>query len=445
MPRLAIIDQVVSAGGVERFLHGLVGGMLDLSEIKGWDITILLNRYNSGGRLVKWPEHLIAPNLRVAYLGDDRWSRLLDRLARPRLILGIPGTGWAQAAIPRMLRRYGTPRMRMHAGDDRLRIEHCCSQQRFDVVYFSYPYLMDCPRMDVPLIATAHDFNYKRFSTFGPAIRDQIERQTPEWFHRCRRIVVSSEFMASELRHFYPEHAGKVRVIRLGIPASATSPASIDVEAYGRRLDLPKRFLLTAGWIVPHKNQKVLFEALGRLRGKGIDMPLVCVGPNSGQLQADKKEEAAGYVVELLRTAENASLCSGRDFRGLGYVDDFELECLYRLAAGLVLPSLYEAGSFPLIEAARAHCPIACSRIPAHVEQANLLGNNIWLFEPSDPADLADVIEAMLSQRETAAQRATRAAELVGQSYSWQKAAEGYLSVFREAMQTDVQTGGGRT
>ena len=432
MPKLAIIDQVVSAGGVERFLHGLVGGMLELPEIHEWDITILLNRYNSGGYRVEWPEHLKAPNIHVDYMFDDRLSKLLNRLANSGRIWNIWGTGFAKSRIPWMLRKYGTPWLRRHAGDAQLWIEHYCQQQRFDVAYFSYPFLMECPQVPMPMIATPHDFNWKRFNTFGSALCSQIERQMPEWLHRCHRLVVSSEFMASELRHFYPEFADKVRVVRFGIPSSAHIPTEVEFKDYCHRVGLPEQFLLTVGWIVPHKNQKVLFEALGLLRGKGINIPLVCVGPDSSMLQPGNRQKATGYVGEVLSLAEDLGLRYGRDFWGLGYVNDFELECIYRLATALVMPSLYEAGSFPAAEAARAQCPVACSRIPAHVDQAELLGNNIRLFDPHDAKSLADTIEQMLKYTEVTTERAKRAAEMVGQVYSWQKAAQGYLAVFQD-------------
>ena len=434
----------MSAGGVERFLHGLVGGLLELPEIKEWKITILLNRYNSGGYVVRWPENLTAPNVCVRYLCDeDRLSRFLNRLSKAQSIRGIPGTARAQRIIPLLLGRYGTSWLRRHA-DVRSWIEHYCLQRQFDVVYFSYPYGMECPRIPMPMVATPHDFNYKRFNTLAPATRAQIDRQMPEWLSRCRQLVVSSKFMASELCHFYPEFANKVRVVCLGIPGGSRVPTELELESYWQSIGLPQRFLLNTGWIAPHKNQKVLFEALGLLQRKGINIPLVCVGPNSDQLQPSNKRRAGGYVREVLQVAEHFGLQYGRDFLGLGYVDDFELECLYRLALIVVVPSLYEAGSFAIIEAVRAQCPVACSRIPAHIEQANLIGNNVWLFEPFEARNLADTIEQMLAHTEVTTERAVRAAEMVGQAYSWQKAAAGYLSVFQEVVEGSITRVGGR-
>ena len=139
-----------------------------------------------------------------------------------------------------------------------------------------------------------------------------------------------------------------------------------------------------------------------------------------------------------MRVSQNLGLQYERDFWALGYVDDFELQCLYHMAKALVMPTIYQAGSFPIIEAAIASCPVICSNIPVHVEQAELLGNNIWLFDPQDANNLADIIEQMLINIEVTSKRAKLAAEMVGQVYSWQMAAEGYLSVFREALKGSI-------
>ncbi len=435
MPSLAIVDQIVSAGGVERFLHGLVGGLLELSEIKEWDITILLNRYNSGGYLVRWPEHLTAPNLHVHYLFDDsRLSRLCHRLAKARRIWGIPGTARVQRLIPWLIRRFGPSRLLRYAGDAKFWLEDYFLHRQFDVVYFSYPYGMECPRIAASMVATPHDFNYKRFNTWGPALRAQIDRQMPEWLRRCRQLVVSSEFMASELRYFYPEFARKVRVVRPGIPGATRIPTNQEMGAYRERMGLPQQFLLTTGWIVPHKNQRVLFEALGKLRTKGSNIPLVCVGPNSDQLQPCNNSRPVGYVKEVLQAAQHFGLQYGRDFWGLGYVDDFELECLYRLATALVAPTLYEAGSFPVREAMRAGCPVICSRIPSLVEEVNLAEGNACMFEPSDSQHLATVIEEVIADPAKMRERSQRAARIVPHVFSWRKAAASYFATFKELM-----------
>ena len=41
MPRSAIIDQTVSAGGAERFLHGLLVGAIEARIIDDWEIALV--------------------------------------------------------------------------------------------------------------------------------------------------------------------------------------------------------------------------------------------------------------------------------------------------------------------------------------------------------------------------------------------------------------------
>lgn len=430
LPRLAIIDQFVSAGGVERFLHGLIRGLLEIPAFSRWEVVVVLAPRNSAGYRTQWPEELRAPNLKYTYMYDAFIPSILYKLATANRIGGLYGTAMLQRAIPNMLKRHGPPSLRRLC-DHRLWIEHYCMRQYFDLVYFSYPYFMDYPRLTMPMVATPHDFNYWRFRDSKPQAFAQVSHQMTGWLSACRVLVVSSNFIEDELGSLYPDFEHKARVIRLGIPmGGAVTPT--DVEHLRKRLRLPDRFLLTSGWIVPHKNQKVLVEAMGHLLQKGIKLPLVFTGPNSSELQPANRHRAVGYIKELLQACDALGMRYGVDYWGLGYVTDFELECLYRLATALVMPTLYEAGSFPVREAMRAGCPVICSQIPALIEEVGLVGNNAWMFDPSDPEELAQTIEQVLSHPEMTRERAERAAQLVTQVFSWRRTAEGYLSVFEE-------------
>lgn len=180
---------------------------------------------------------------------------------------------------------------------------------------------------------------------------------------------------------------------------------------------------------MPHKNQKVVFKALGELRKKGVNISLVCVGPNSDQLQSTSGRQVGGYIGEMLDVARQFNLECGCDFFGLGYVDDFSLECIYQLAAALVVPSLYEAGSFPAREAMRNECPVILSQIPALMEEFSVIQGNAWVFEPENALDLAKTIENVLLNIADTERKAKLASQIVTQKYSWEKTARGYLQI----------------
>lgn len=422
MPKLAIIDQCVSAGGVERFIHGLVGGMIGLPVFREWDVTILINRYNTAGLEVRWPEYLTSPNLHVRYIFDDKWGSFVNRLTKPRRIWRIPGTGVLRWEAFLLIAR--------------LWIEMECRRENYDVVYSPYPYLMICPDIKMPLVATPHDFNWKHVQLHSASFLGRIlhDLVTPGWLHKCHSAVVSSEFIADEIRRFYPKESNKISVVRPGTPSDRCRPGEKDLEEYRNSAGLPSQFLLTAGWILPHKNQKVLVEALGKLKRRGINIPIVFTGPNSNLLGPGARGLNPEYLIEMVQMADRLGLRYGHDYFGLGYVSDFELDCLYSLGSALLAPALYEAGSFPILEAVKARCPVLCSNIPAYAEQNSLLGHNLRVFDPRDPLEVAVAIEELWFNRQEALKRAENAAALLDQVYSWRKAATGYVDIFSSAL-----------
>jgi len=435
MPRLAIIDQTVSAGGVERFLHGLIGGAIASGVIEDWKIVLVRSRLNSAQIELPWPRHLRHANLHLHDLGaDNPLCRLLDRVTRHGRLFGIRGSGFALQKMANAIRAIGPDCWRAYCGDTRLWIERYLRENRFDVVYFSYPFFLDPPRLAAPMISTPHDFIFKYGLSGTPAIRRRLDAEVPRWLEACAEVVVSSQFVADDLKRFYPNWAHKAQVIRLGIPSAERQPTPSEVEQFRKSRGLPETFVLVVGWIVEHKNQKVVFEAIARLRDSGRRISLVLVGPNShvlAEATRDRKPASSTYVGQIAQFCEDAKIEHGSDYFSLGYIDDFGLECLYRCATMLIVPTLVEAGSFPAIEAMRIGCPVAFSSAPVYREMIDLVDGNAWIFPPHDSSALADLIAGVAGNRQEAQRRAAKAQEMVPRIFSWEKAAEGYFSVFR--------------
>ena len=435
MPRLAIIDQTVSAGGVERFLHGLIGGAIESGVIENWEIVLVRSRLNSAQIELPWPLHLRHPNLHLHTLGaTNRLSRFLDYLARHGRIFGIRGSGLLLKKLADGVRGLGPDFWRTYCGDVRLWIERYLRENRFDIAYFSYPFFLDPPRAGVPMVATPHDFIFKYGLSGTPAIRRQLDAEVPRWLDACQEVAVSSQFVADDLKRFYPKWAHKAQVIRLGIPSAAQEPTALEIEQFRKSRDLPETFVLVVGWIVEHKNQKVVFEAVAELRDRGLKIPLVLVGPNShllAEATRGRKPPASTYIGQIAQFCEKANLEHGSDYFSLGYVDDFGLECLYHCATMLIVPTLVEAGSFPAIEAMRVGCPVAFSRAPVYREMIELVDGNAWTFPAKDSAALADLIAEVVGNSQEARGRAEKARAIVPRIFSWKRAAEGYFSVFQ--------------
>lgn len=420
----------MSAGGVERVLRGLARAFLDLPEARGWEITFLLSRYNSAHRRCEWPPSLTGPNLKVEWLGEhSAASRFLDPLAHAQGIGGLGFTripGWFAA---RAIRRVGPRAWRAWVGDTRALLSNL--GRRFDLLYFTYPVVLAAPDLDVPIASTPQDFNFKHFSGASSPLRWIHERATRSWLERSDRLLLSSGAVKEELLRFYPEYAPKAEVVRLGVDAAASAPPADEIEQVRVARGLPGEFVLVAGWVIPHKNQLAVVEAVAALRQRGHPLPIVFVGPNATDL-ADETDSVrrSPYALEVRAAMKRHGLVAGRDFHALGYVSDAELQCVYRLATMLAVPSLYEGFGLPGLEAMRAGCPAVYASIPPLEEQNELLGRTIRTFDPKDPAALARELEWILTHRDEARAAARAAAARIPEVYDWRRTARGYLDAF---------------
>jgi glycosyltransferase involved in cell wall biosynthesis len=436
---LVIIDPSVSAAGVERFLSGLLGGLLQLPRIDGWDVDLYINASNTAGERVLWPESIAAGRANVIYFPEGADSPALNQLFFSSNKLR--GTRKVRRVIGETLRDYGPRKLRELLGNHRAMIERYLLDHPHDVVYFPYPFHLSCPRVQAPTVITPHDFGFWHFERSTRHYLRRMQRDMKDFVESSSMIVVSTEFIAGEVRALFPAAAGKIKVVSAGIPRGERRPGAEDLAASREKFDLPEPYIMNVGWIFEHKNHPVIIKALGELKKRRVPVILLLVGPNSAEVNDPAKSGLSRDVLRVLRTASEEGLEPGRDFRGIGFVDDFDLECLYAQAATLVVSSLYEAGSFPIIEAMAAGCPVVCSDIPPFLDQVEAVAGNAVTFDPHDHMALADALQRIIEEPGEARAMAERAAELVVETYSWEKMALGYLDAFEEAMRIGKKRG----
>ena len=97
---------------------------------------------------------------------------------------------------------------------------------------------------------------------------------------------------------------------------------------------------------------------------------------------------------------------------------------LYRRAACLVFPSLYEGFGQPPLEAMACGCPVAVSRAGSLPEAC---GDAAAYFDPEEPEDIAAVVAAVLESPERlVAAGLERAAQ-----FTWTESARRHEAVYR--------------
>jgi alpha-1,3-rhamnosyl/mannosyltransferase len=76
----------------------------------------------------------------------------------------------------------------------------------------------------------------------------------------------------------------------------------------------------------------------------------------------------------------------------LDFVSPLELQCLYKLCRCVVIPTKFEAASFPIWDAFLAGTPVACSNVTSLPQQ---VGKEALLFDPEDTGAIADAIQKL--------------------------------------------------
>jgi glycosyltransferase involved in cell wall biosynthesis len=182
-----------------------------------------------------------------------------------------------------------------------------------------------------------------------------------------RRDLIESYALAPE----------KVAVVPWGsVLWEYPEPDESDLEEIRVRLSLPDGFLLYPAQTWPHKNHARLLEALSLLSSReGVEIQLVCPGRRNSHYR------------RIRERLHELGLEGSVSFPG--FVSPLELRGLYRLARGLVFPSLFEGWGLPVCEAFEAGLPLACSTATG---LPDLVGDAGVLFDPEDPAAIADSV-----------------------------------------------------
>jgi glycosyltransferase involved in cell wall biosynthesis len=227
---------------------------------------------------------------------------------------------------------------------------------------FHFPLTAMLPRVETPPAAvTVHDLQHEAFPQFFSRGQLAFRRRVYERSIRASRIVIT---VSDHVRHDLVDRFGldpaQVRTIHHGVDQERFTPDDRPRES----------FLLYPANRWPHKNHERLFRAFAHLRSERPELRLVLTG--------------AGH--------DSAPLPLGVSSRGR--VSDEELVDLYRSAAALVFPSLYEGFGLPPVEAMACGCPVAVSRVASLPE---VCGNAAVYFDPTDTTDIARGIAEALT------------------------------------------------
>ena len=263
----------------------------------------------------------------------------------------------------------------------------------FDVLH--YPLTVPSPGTQAPTVVTLHDTQHRDLPEFfGPA-RKSFRRIAYDRAARgAAAVVVTSEFVRGRAVELLELDRGRVHVV----------PHAIDHSVFTIGDEEREPIVLYPARPWPHKNHTRLFEAFAVLRETRPQLRLVLTGGGLDRLEP------------LPEGVEN-----------LGSVPAEHLASLYRRAACLVYPSLYEGFGLPVLEAMACGCPVAASSVGAIPETA---GDAAVLFDPTDVEAMIDAMLEADTRREELRERGLARAA----TYTWDESARRHDDVYRAAV-----------
>ena len=252
-----------------------------------------------------------------------------------------------------------------------------CTQFDIDIIHCTYPH-KNIPHSDKSkLIVTLHDVQELHFpENFTPEERAYRAITYLELLNKADRVIVSYDHIKKDIIRYFKVDSKKIEVLLLNMKNlwidKFRDKDMVDIKHLG----LPERFLLYPANTWQHKNHLALMSALAEAKEKyQVLINIVCTG---------HKNE---HFAEIERLITQLDIADQVFFTGV--VEEDVLYALYKTSTGVVIPTTYEAGSFPLYESILLHVPVICSNVTSLPETIN---NNDFVFDPFKIAEITNLM-----------------------------------------------------
>ena len=295
-------------------------------------------------------------------------------------------------------------------------IELLIKSFRIDIVHCPYQFIPKTNK--AKLIVTLHDVQELHFPDFFSA-EERASRAVNflDYLRRADKVVVSYEHVKQDLITYFAVDATAINVILLDMGKLWFDRFTLSDVSLLQQLNLPDDFILFPANTWKHKNHVRLLQAIALLRDKyDCKVNLIC----SGHLTP--------YFSEIQSVADELKLTEQVKF--LGVVDEVTLYNLYKRCRGVVVPTLYEAGSFPLMESILMQVPVVCSNVTSLPETVD---NKKFVFDPFSVESIALAVRELYSS-ESYQQESIANSRIVGQKLLSTGALQKCLAMYAEAM-----------
>jgi glycosyltransferase involved in cell wall biosynthesis len=291
------------------------------------------------------------------------------------------------------------------------------------------PPLRKCAR-----VATVHDIYFLRSpDETQKESRTVFARQIERHLNEADMIISVSKFTADEVLDQFSIDEKKIKVIHHGCDhviddlrieqenkgnsAEAAKALSMEKEKVLRELGLSADadIILCVGTVEPRKNPEFMIDVFERIK-KRLKQKLILVFAGH-----------YGWNTERFKARLANSRCR-KDIAVTGYLARERLNNLYRFSKILVMPSRYEGFGLPVIEAMRLGLPVLSSDSSSLPEVG---GGAAEYFQNNNVDEAAEKLISVL-ENESARNKMMRAGLKRADDFTWSKAAERTMAVYRQ-------------
>jgi glycosyltransferase involved in cell wall biosynthesis len=262
------------------------------------------------------------------------------------------------------------------------------------------------------LAITVHDLITFLYAREHSLFATLVERFT------LGRAIKKSDFILTISKNTWKD-LGRIKSAAKFKPCALAPPAITDhfQPTKGKTLDLPGRYLLAVGTLLPRKNFPAAFRAFAKIAHDQADLHLCIVG-------------GKGWQTSKIMDAVPQNLKNRIHF--LGYTPHAQLPEIYSRAQMLLFPSLYEGFGIPPLEAMACGCPVIVS---SNSSLPEVVGEAAMQIDPNSPVADIELAEAILAMLDPETQQKYRTAGLAqSKKFSWEYSAKQVLKAIHDAL-----------
>lgn len=288
-------------------------------------------------------------------------------------------------------------------------VEWQCAGLGLDLVY-SPNQSLPLPMWRRPAVFTLHDVQELRLPEYYTA----GERASRAVYNALltrgtRGVVVGYEHVRDDVAKYFRLPSDRIHLVPVPIEPLAGRTQTPPITPTG----VTGPFFLYPAQTWPHKNHETLLHAFAGLRVTGTAPHLVLTGKLTPHADSLKSLAATLGIADRVHW--------------LGMVPEEHLAGYYSGCRAVVLPTRYEAGSFPLYEALRNGTPVICS---STTSLPGVMGNPDFIFDPDDQTRLQDLMQRLLDDATFLAENRAYVARRATMLDTWaQDCARGLLAL----------------